>query len=357
MTTMTLAGNVKSALTHFALYGLARVCENAGMQKIRVRWTREAVPQAQLLAPQNEDEEIAEAVLTLVKQLAEEGQWPDIRVSYGTGKQEKEFSPFSPRIRGIQAEKNPDDWSRHQTSRHEALDKLTAERRLLDLMFLGSLGEAAYWRFDNKEPRPDHGASRWEMKTRNRGEEFVQDRFSKLCAELAQWDRAEVLDGLLGRAVNDSLGKNKADSRTSTGLTPPGPTDMALTFVALLGISAFPLAHQISRLSVTPGAYPVRSLHPQVMVLPVPVGEMTMARLQSVLVSQEFAQVLAHHGESLNGTTAGKSAGDAVDLEASYRWLQSRGVPGVAQFQVLKTGSSSAPERQVLQGRVVPHGH
>lgn len=356
MSTLTLAGDLKSALTHFALLGLARLCETDGIRGARICWTNETVPRAQLLLPDGDESHVAELLRSLAQRLAAHDQWPQVLVNYGTGKRSARFSPFSPRIRAIDPQKERVDWEVHQRTRHEYLDALQAAHQLLDLRFLGALGEAAYWRFDNKEPRPDHGASRWEMKTRNRGEEFVQHRFSGLCTEVSGRDRDEILDGLSGVKINDLGGKNSPDSRTSSGLTPPGPVDAALALAGFLGISAFPLSHQITRLSVTPCAYPERSLHPQLIVLPVPIQAMTVARLQSIIVSRELALVVAQRGSLLEVSADPDTATEELELEAAYRWLRSRGVPGVVEFPILKTGSSSAPERQILRGTAVPHG-
>lgn len=355
MSTLTLAGDLKSALTHFALIGLARLCENAGIRNVRVCWSNEAVPRAQLILPTVEQSHVADLILSHAQRLTGDDQWPQALVNYGVGRKPARFSPFSPRIRAIDPVKDRGDWKLHQETRHKHIDALQDAESIMDLRFLGALGEAAYWRFDNGAPRPDHGASRWEMKTRNRGEEFVQHRFSGLCDEVARRDREQILNGLTGGSIRDIGGKEDADSRTSTGLTPPRPVDASLALAGILGISAFPLSHQISRLSVTPCAYPVRSLHPQLLVLPVPFQEMTMARLQSILVSRELALVVAHRGRLLDAKEP-FDASEELELEAAHRWLRSRGVPGVVEFPILKTGSSSAPERQILSGTAVPHG-
>lgn len=356
MTTLTLAGDLKSALTHFALIGLARLCENEGMKNVRIRWTNDAVPRAQLVLPESDTSHVADLLRFYAQRLGAHDQWPQVLLTYGTGKRAAQFSPFSPRIRAIDPVKERGDWTRHQDTRHKYLDELQATNELLDLRFLGALGEAAYWRFDNNAPRPDHGASRWEMKTRNKGEEFVQHRFSGLCKEVAGRNRDQIMNGLTGLAINDIGGKLSATSRTSSGLTPPGPVDAALALAGFLGISAFPLSHQVTRLSVTPCAYPVRSLHPQLLVLPVPFQEMTVARLQSLLLSRELALVVAHRGSLIDAALEPNSAGKELELAAAYRWLRSRGVPGVIEFPILKAGSASAPERQILRGTAVPHG-
>ncbi len=59
--------------------------------------------------------------------------------SYGAGKEAAVFSPFSPRIRGIDAEKYPDDWASHQKTRQAHLDALMERDDLLSLLWI------SYW--------------------------------------------------------------------------------------------------------------------------------------------------------------------------------------------------------------------
>ena len=48
MSTITLAGDYTSALTHFAQYGLASLAEQYHPQGVTLGWSREAVPKAQI---------------------------------------------------------------------------------------------------------------------------------------------------------------------------------------------------------------------------------------------------------------------------------------------------------------------
>jgi len=230
---------------------------------------------------------------------------------------------------------------------------LTLDSDLLSLRWIAGLGEAAYWRFSNKERRPDHGASRWEMKTRNKGEEFVQYRLRPLCIELSQWSISDISSGITGVTLRDTIGKNAIDSRTSTGFTPPGPADVALTFAALLGIACFPVVRKIDQLSITPGAWPSDILHPDNMVLPIFAQKITPARLRAILRSQAFAEAV----EQVCGVEAGIVENNTASVLGSARsavWLKDRGVKAVVRFPILLAGSSSAPERQVQYGTAVP---
>ena len=195
MSTITLAGDYTSALTHFAQYGLASLAEQYHPQGVTLGWSREAVPKAQIAVKGADAHTIAGYLHELAKQLSEPESWVMRDVIYGSGKDEKKFSPFSPRIRVIDPKKYPTDWRKHQKARHEILDNLTANQDIPNLCWISGLGEAAYWRFDRKDNRPDHGASRWEMKTRNKGEEFVQHRLRPMCVELTNWSAEKILSG------------------------------------------------------------------------------------------------------------------------------------------------------------------
>jgi CRISPR-associated protein Csb3 len=60
---------------------------------------------------------------------------------------------------------------------------------------IGALGEPAYWPTDRNA---DAGASRWEMKTRNQGAEFVGNRLVPLAQAVAARTIEQTLTGLTG---------------------------------------------------------------------------------------------------------------------------------------------------------------
>ena len=229
--------------------------------------------------------------------LAAEDSWVNVNQSYGAGKEAAVFSPFSPRFRGIDAEKYPDDWASHQKTRQAHLDALMERDDLLSLLWISGLGEPSYWRFEAKAPRPDHGASRWEMKTRNKGQEFIKHRLRLMCADLATWEPSAMLSGITGQTLYDSL-DDKPDSRTGTGFTVPQPTDTARLLCAggyceLPGDSPDPPDWR------DPGAYPYNALHPRLMVLPVSFGRVTPARLRTVLRSHPYRRVVDELGKAM----------------------------------------------------------
>lgn len=339
--TLHLAGDVTSALTHFALLGIGQVARSISPQEVELSWSQEATPRAIFTSGDVTPHDIAEELIRTAATWSR--GWTTVRHTYGEGT----FSPFSPRFKPIDAEKYPGDWPGHQKTRTNALDKLTVDGDGQALRLIHALGEAAFWRFDKKSPRPDHGASRWEMKTRNKGQEFVSDRLHLMCEELADWGPEKVLAGLAGEAVNDPLGKNSVSSRTATGFTPPGPADVTLSFAAILGISQFPLTHRMHALSVTPGAYPDHTLHPRLMVLPVPTVPLTPERYGNIISSSHWARITAELGDQAEDRDV-----DPLNFADDHVALQSRGVMAAAVFRIHLGGSPSAPERYIEQGQV-----
>src|SRR5690606_8685909 len=81
---------------------------------------------------------------------------------------------------------------------------------------------------------------------RNRGSEIVGTRLRTLAAKVADRSPQAVASGLRGTVVRDEAGNDEPDSRTPTGLAPPGPTYNALAWCALWGISQFPVAMRVS---------------------------------------------------------------------------------------------------------------
>lgn len=345
MTAFTVAGDVTSALTHFAQLGLADILDEELGCRVRFGWTDAPTPVAFVDAGEVTANRIGEAVANHASRAARSESWLRAAVDHcgrpGT-------AAFSPRIKPASSD---EEWRSLQRVRHEYLDILLDDGRDGDLRFLGALGEPAYWRVENgKERRPDHGASRWEMKTRNKGEEFVGQRLLPLAEVMASRSVEQIVAGLTGADRRDELGRDKPESRTSTGFTQPGPTDSALAWCALWGIGNFPLAHRVNAVSVTPGAFPPDVLHPRYMFLPIIVGAVTAARMRSVIVSSQLSVVGSFGLDDLSGERHGLAA---LNIESARQWLIRRRVGAIARFRILKTGSASAPERQVLGGELL----
>lgn len=345
--TLTVAGDVSSALTYFAAVGLAVITDVEVGGSARLSFTADPQPKAQVHLGSVEPISLAAQILRIAQRWSEPESWAQGEMGYRDGKAVTQRSPFSPRIKVIEER---EAWRAHQDFRWGHLDKLLENNDRIALEFIGGIGESAYWRFESNGRRPDHGASRWEMKTRNKGQEFIKDRVAPMVREIADWTPEQVLNGVSGEARQDFPGKPDPYSRTATGFTTPGPTDVALAFVALLGLSAFPLSLQTTRISTTPGAFPTTVLHTRHALLPIPVLPMTVDRLRTILVSKELAvaseNLLAAEEAELRDEQL------ALGAPAAEMWLKQRGIPAIAKYAVLKTGSSSAPERQILTGEV-----
>ncbi|MGO1593853.1 MAG: hypothetical protein ACTHW1_06175 [Ancrocorticia sp.] len=339
MSRITIAGNISSALTHFAMLGVAAIADSLGNERSAVGWTESDSPRAYIEFEGASEEDIASEVIALALRVKQD--WSGETITFdGT-----EFSPISPRIKQLGHER----WPTHHAARLDIIDQLAKDKRWLETEFIGALGEPAYWREQNGQPQPDQGASRWEMKTRNKGEEFIRHRFDKLAVEISQWTSQQVLDGISGKQINDVLGKNQENSRSSTGFTRPGPTDNALAWTALWGITQFPIVRRIGHQSITPGAWPKRGVHPHWMILPVLQGPVTLARYANIISSR---YVDAEADEITQTLDDGRPDSDHENAGAAADWLQARGVAGFACFKVKTAGSASAPERQVLEGQV-----
>ncbi|GFG50673.1 hypothetical protein [Mycolicibacterium agri] len=337
MTVFMLGSDHTRALDHFAGYGLSAILEDAGERDIRLNWSDEAKPRLILSGLRSTATQVAEAVRAhAVKHNQTESWVKQIAAVKGQGKT-FEVGLFSPRI-GTPGE--PDEWKRLYDARCAVLDA-ESNQAWLDSLMLQALGEPAYWLLDSPLPEPDRGASRWEMKTRNRGEDFTRNRLALLAQAVAARSSDAIMAGLVGDAVVDEMGKDRPESRSGTGLVPPGPVDNAMAWCALWGLSAFRITHRIGRQSFTPGAYPQTKVHPEMMALPLVTSPTSPAKLRRILRSRAF--------DSAAFAPAGSSE-RAVGKEA----LRESGVTGLVRFAVRVAGSASAPERQILAGEFDP---
>ncbi|MQY24420.1 hypothetical protein [Nocardia macrotermitis] len=339
MTIFHLAGADTSALTHFALYGLANIVESETTRTVLLRWNPENRT-AELDLDGLHHDDIGQAVHSHATRCAEPTSWLHARVDHGG---RPNTAAFSPRIKLAARDQ---EWRTLQNVRNTHLDTLLDTNAYLDLAMIGGLGEPAHWRFVGKERRPDHGASRWEMKTRNQGEEFVGQRLLPMAEAVANRTSDAILEGLAGKAVIDELAGRKPNSQTATGFTRPATTDCALAWCALWGITNFPTIHRISTISRTPAAYPTRVLHPTTMVLPIITAPITTARLRTVLLSEAFDTIADHLIAQPDDEP------DATATDASSKWLAARGIPAVMVFPIQKIGSDAAPQRIILAGQV-----
>lgn len=337
MTDFVLGSDHTRALDHFAGYGLSAILEDAGERDVRLHWSSDPTPKLILSGLRSTPTAVAELVRTHANKHCAADSWvQQVAVVRGAAKS-SEIGLFSPRIF---SPGGPEAWKDLYSKRFEALDS-PQNQGWLDSLMLQALGEPAHWLLNTQVAEPDRGASRWEMKTRNRGEDFTRNRLALLAKHVAARTTSAVLDGLTGEATTDEAGKNDSSSRSGTGLTLPGVVDNAVAWCALWGLSTFRITHRVGRQSFTPGAYPQTRVHPAEMALPLVTSPTAPARLRRILRSRAF-DVAAFGGA--------ESADRAAGGEALRTWK----VVGLVRFPVRVAGSASAPERQVLAGTFEP---
>jgi len=332
------------ALSHLTLYGIGAILEEAG-HDVRLSWTTRLRSRPLLGGTALDDEVIGAAVRDHAALHADSSSWIARDVTLN-GRQR---GLMSPRLSAFQ---DGETWERVQRARHEMLDTLTNHRRLLDQRLLAALGEPAYWSRDpNGVILQDDGASRWEMQPRNQGSEIVGSRLRKLAAAVAAREPATIVAGLRGSAVRDEIGGDKPDSRTPTGLAAPGPTDNAIAWCALWGISQLPIAMRISagkRLGTAVTTGHIGRTRREWFYLPVWHQAWRPARLRTVLASAQL-RTAASSGLPLTG----HDAPSQLAIEAARRWLTARGIAGVVRFPIERFGSDNAPERRAMRGELV----
>lgn len=341
MARLELAGDVRVAFSHCAAYGVAAIAKEALGDRVTISWTQSLAARPVIDGPRVDRRSVARAVQDHARRHAEHGDWTGLTVGGAD-------SPglFSPRAK---APGNDGNWRALFQRRDAAVDALVRATRWLDLRMIGALGQPAYWRWDRTGARlPDEGASRWEMKTRNRGEDFVRDRLRPLACAVSGWSADLIEASLAGARVDDAVGRNDAASRTATGLAAPGPADNVLAWCALWGLSLMPVVHSLMRRSASAGSRQFLSggRRSEWFYLPVPIRPLTVERLMTVLGSRalaEFAEVSVSDQPS-----------DGLGGERAREWLREQGVGGIVVFPVGIFGSPSAPERRAMLGRLVP---
>lgn len=329
---MRVGGSFTSALTSFAGLGMALMLEEAGIARVRLGWTDTAEPRLMISGEGVDDLGIARIVHAHATRSATDDSW--LEMSFEEKPWSSGTAVFSPRIKEAQSD---EEWHYLQIRRSQGIDQVIEEsRRWLDLDLLGALGEPAYWRFRRNHPDPDQGASRWEMKTRNHGGEFVGDRLRSLARIVTGRIFERVLEGINGNSTVDEAyrGKRSDESRTSTGLTRPRFTDSALAWCGLWGLAAFPVVHRVRFPSATAG-HVQTGRRSEELVVPVLIGRYSVERWRAVIVS---SQALAAVGDDL---TVRRNA---------RQWLTRHGVRAVLHFPVQIT-DIKVPERYLGDGQ------
>ena len=344
MSELQLRGHWRTALTHMTMIGLAAILEEASVADVRVGWTRGLDLRPVVWTAGVDFDGAADIVHRHALQRATEASWLGAVLNVHG----RPAGLMSPRIAP------PEDrtaWQRLADGRAVQIDALIAARARLDLMLVGALGAPSYWHQARAgDPRPDQGASRWEMKTRNRGEDFIRHRLLPIAHHVAGRDAASIRQGLEGMVTLDVSGDN-LESRTATGLAGPGLTDTAAAWCGLWAISQFPVVPLLGEPSRTAGQVsPPRGSGRLRGWLCVPMSgwPMTLPRLRSVIVSGAPERIVRRHLAS--------DRPGAADLEAAVDrdWLRRRGVGGIAYFGVQASDNPNAPELRTLDGVVLP---
>jgi CRISPR-associated protein Csb3 len=333
-----IIGGLESALTHFALAGLAGILEEAGARHVRLGWT-DGDPAGARLSWDGPD--TGEAVKAHARRHTGKDSWVQLTLSGGKVPQ----GVFSPRVKPAEDNDDPtvaiDWWAQLDRMRNSALDgdDLTD----LDRLMIAGLGEPGRWIIDKKgELKTDWAASRWEMVSRSRGKTFTWSRLAKLADAISTWEPDKILDGITGRQRHDiATGQNRLTSRTSTGLTTPRPTDAALAWCGLWGISSFTLVPLVGQVNATAGAHPHYAEHPASAVIPVLEHPVSIAFWRAMMASRVVADLASNNRER---------------RQLAADELSARGVIGACTFPIrtVKNSKLSAPERMILDGTFQP---
>lgn len=338
MNQLVIEGDVTSALSHFTALGVASIVDQLLGAEARVGIVSEPMQRTRCAVHTRHSlDAIGNAVVQHAASNSQEDSWVKARISGGSRNDSPQFVPrYKP-------PKDASEWRDICAQRSEWTREHDESLSILDERMLHGFGQPAWWRCDGKDNQPDAGASRWEMKTRNRGEDMVDKRMTPLAETVAQWKPIDVANGLSGKTCKDVVGKNKDDSRSSSGFRIPGPTDNAVAWCALWGMSAFPVVPRLGGMAQTPGAWPRRNVHPKHMVLPIFHEPVSVYRYRAVVTSEMF---------DLRAFCAERDEPDIAVVQQASAWLGEQGVSYLVKFPILLGGSSSAPERQVLSGEV-----
>jgi CRISPR-associated protein Csb3 len=358
MSTITITGSYHTLLTHCALWGTASILANdLGSSRVRAGWIDPDHPEV-LVNPQaviDIDGASPEEAATIIRDLAlmvsssqhwaAQARWTDKKGQHTVSLLTSRTGlPETKELTGQSAAW----WQTVQDQRSAEVAELSA----LEQDMVRGLGTRSWWLSEAKGIRPDLGASPWEMKTRNRGEEFLAHRFLPLAHEIAGWEPDTILTGLSGQTCNDVLGGNKPDSRTATGLAQPGPCDNALAWCALWALTAMQPVHQTQRLA--PGGRRLAAPEPspytgrvqgkymttktETLVVAVPNGLVSPAAWGRIQRSAPLTRALKRIDT------------DPIAAEEARARLRTQRLLAAVSFPISRSDNPSAPERRALHG-------
>lgn len=338
MNEYTLPGDIRDAFSHMSLIGLAAILESAGDSNVAIRWSGGMDPKPQIKSTFTWDE-IAKVVHEHATASNDETSWLHVKSDIAN----RPTAVFSPRVKGM----SETEWQAFVGQRNKAIDGFeTVSSSELDRRMIGALGMPAYWsRSRAGERLQDDGATRWEMKTRNKGEEFVGNRLLPLAGAVSLRSTREVAAGLSGKKEVDELGKGSLMSRTPTGLRHPSLVDSVRAWCALWAISQFPLRFQTNAIARTAGYFGTRRAG--YFYLPVFGEYSTMPRVRAVLSSGHLSTVADFNVAQVRSTLPDTGAGEP---QMASEWLRNRGIRGMVTFEMAKSDNASAPEKWARTG-------
>lgn len=326
-------------VSHLALLGLLAIVEDGEPQRlITGGWTHGMSPRPWVEAEGLDVVEIGGRIRSFAAKRSGDGEWIAANVD-GT-----DTALMSPRAK---APVRSDEWSGRIGHRRRVIDTLLDESHDIDLRMLGGLGELSFWHTaHNGDARPDHGASRFDMQTRNSGSELVGTKVRPLARIIAGRSHEAIADGLTGVALRDEIGQD----RSATGFAPPGPIDSAIAWCAFWGMASLPVAPRVAHSATTAIARVGRQ--DEILAFPLWTIPQRPAAVRGLVADERTTDVAEQ-------ASRGEANGDGPDPAASAaasEWLARRGVVAVVSFTVELLGSTKAPERRARRGTVIPTG-
>lgn len=325
-----LPGSHHVLLSHMSMLGLSMILEEElGVGTVQCAWSPGIEPKPQVKLKQAAIDDVASIVKKHATQHVEAAESWLHAANPAVG------SLFSARTKDPA---NDEEWNSVLAQRAEVADEL----RGIDSDMTVGIGERSWWQFQGPKRRSERGASPWEMRTRNRGAEFVANTLLPLARAVSERSLCEIKDGLTGHALRDEVGKDRAESRTATGFAPIGPTDNARAWVALWGISAVPMWKMSTDRSVASAAISPRRGERGQLLMPMATDWVTVSRWRTALRSRALVDAFQ--------SSAAAASSDAVIARAL---LGTWGFDHIMRFPVFVTDNPSAPERRTLQGVAV----
>lgn len=328
-----ITARVTDLLEVLHVYGLAAILEQETGSPAELGWISDSVAQVECAGLS--DGEAATLVQRHASRHARASSWVQT-----TGKLDgADRGALSPRVGRILSRQTWRDW--HKV-RLNAIDLVQADD-VLSQRFIGALGEPAYW-LTGKESKPDRGASAWEMKTRNRGEDFTRNRLALLAGAVAARQVSDVEAGIRGVYVADEVGKDSQTSRTPTGLRRPGLADNVVAWCALWGLSYMPTRPVVPRTlfvlprSRTAGVTVLKRTN--YLAVPIPRFPVSTARLRAVTRSAALTSVVEQDLRQ-GGVQPPQDDAKAV---SDLQWLLDHGIIGVTVARKEFSDNANAPE-------------